>query len=137
MKNKILYILLAIVAIAIGCKKTDFDNESKGEALGGFSISAPANNAMIVLNSATPNNKLTFTWSAAKPGVSTAPTYKFIAALKTGSIDAPIIELASDANGTATTLTLTHKQLDDALKAKSIADGIKTDLIWAVKATNG
>ncbi|WP_113653952.1 SusF/SusE family outer membrane protein [Pedobacter namyangjuensis] len=137
MKSKILYILLAVVAIAIGCKKTDFSNESNGEALGGFAITAPSNNAMIVLNSATPNNKLTFTWSAAKPGVSTAPTYKFVAALKTGSIDAPIIELASDANGTSTTLTLTHKQLDDALKAKSIADGIKTDLIWAVKATNG
>lgn len=137
MKNKILYILLVVVAIAIGCKKTDFSNESNGEALGDFAITAPSNNAIIVLNSATPNNKLTFTWSAAKPGVSTAPTYKFVAALKTGSIDAPIIELASDANGTATTLTLTHKQLDDALKAKSIADGIKTDLIWAVKATNG
>ncbi|RYE13002.1 MAG: SusF/SusE family outer membrane protein, partial [Sphingobacteriales bacterium] len=69
--------------------------------------------------------------------VSTAPIYKFVAALKTGSIDAPIIELASDNNGTATALTLTHKQLDDALKAKAIADGVKTDLIWAVKATNG
>lgn len=137
MKNKILYLLVAIVAIALGCKKSDFDDVSRGEALGNFTVTAPANNAMLVLNSATPNAKLTFTWTAAKPGVSTAPTYKFVAALKTGNIDAPIIELASDNAGASTTLTLTQKQLDDALKAKSIADGVKTDLIWAVKATNG
>lgn len=137
MKNKILYTLIAVVAIAFGCKKTEFDEMSNGEALGAFAITAPVNNTMLVLNSATPANKLTFTWSAATPGVSTKPTYKFVAALKTGSIDAPIIELASDNSGASTTLTLTQKQLDDALKAKSIADGAKVDIIWAVKASNG
>ncbi|TKC08251.1 SusF/SusE family outer membrane protein [Pedobacter polaris] len=137
MKNKILYLLVAVVAIALGCKKTDFDDVSKGEALGNFTISAPSNNAMLVLNSATPSAKVNFTWSAAKPGVSTAPTYKFVVALKTGNIDAPLIELPSDNSGTSPMLTLTQKQLDDALKAKGIADGIKTDLIWAIKATNG
>ena len=137
MKNKILYILLAIVAIAFCCKKTEFDEVSKGEALGGFAVAAPANNTMLVLNSATPNNKVTFSWTAATPGVSTKPTYKFVAALKTGSIDAPLIEFPSDNAGTSTTLTLTQKQLDDALKAKSIVDGAKVDLIWAIQATNG
>lgn len=137
MKNKILYTLLAVVAIAFGCKKTEFDEQSKGEALGTFTISAPSNNTMLVLNSATPSNKVTFTWTAATPGVSTKPTYKLIAALKTGSLDAPLIEFPADNNGSAVTLNLTQKQLDDALKAKSIGDGIKTDLIWAIQATNG
>lgn len=137
MKHKILYILLAVAAIAFGCKKTEFDEQSKGEALGSFASTAPANNTMLVLNSATPNAKITFTWSAATPGVSTKPTYKLIAALKTGSLDAPFIEFPADNSGSATTLNITQKQLDDALKAKSIADGVKTDLIWAIQANNG
>lgn len=137
MKNKLLYTLLAVVAIAFGCKKTEFDEVAKGEALGAFSVAAPVDNTIWVLNSATPNNKVTFSWAAATPGVNTKPTYKFVAALKTGTITSPLIELPSDNAGTSTTLTLTQKQLDDALKAKSIADGAKVELIWAIKASNG
>ncbi len=137
MKNKLLYTLLAVVAIAFGCKKTEFDEIAKGEALGAFSVAAPVDNTTWVLNSAMPNNKITFSWAAATPGVSTKPTYKFVAALKTGTLSSPLIELPSDNSGTSTTLTLTQKQLDDALKAKSIADGAKVDLIWGVEATNG
>ncbi|WP_199141514.1 SusE domain-containing protein [Pedobacter sp. ASV12] len=137
MKTKILYTLLAIATIAFGCKKTEFDEQSKGEALGSFASTAPANNTMWVLNSATPSAKVTFTWSAATPGVSTKPTYKLIAALKTGSLDAPFVEFPADNNGTATSLNLTQKQLDDALKAKAVGDGLKVDLIWAIQATNG
>jgi hypothetical protein len=137
MKTKILYTLLTIAIIAFGCKKSDFDNESKGESLGALSISAPVNNTLLVLNSATPNAKINFNWAAAKPGVSTAPTYKVVLALKSGSINTPLLELPSDNNGTSTTLTLTQKQLDDLLKAKGIADNLKSDLIWIIKATNG
>ncbi|MEQ7798795.1 SusE domain-containing protein [Pedobacter sp. ASV1-7] len=137
MKYKILYMLLAFVAIAFGCKKTNYDEMSKGEALGTFTAIAPANNTMIVLNSATPGKNIVISWTAAKPGVSTQPTYKWVAALKTGSVDQPIIEFPSDNGGKATTLTLTQKQLDDALKAKGIADGAKVELIWRIVAENG
>lgn len=137
MKNKILYTLIAVVAIAFGCKKTDFDNVSQGEALGTLSISAPVNNTLLVLNSAIPNSKINFSWTAAKPGVSTAPTYKVVLALKTGNINTPLLEIPSDNNGTSATLTLTQKQLDDLLKGKGIADNVKSDLIWIVQATNG
>ena len=137
MKNRILYALLALVIFASGCEKTEFDEDIKGEALGTFTITAPENNTMLVLNSATPNAKVNIVWTAAKPGVTAAATYKFVAALKTGSIDVPLFELPSDNNGTATQLTLTQKQLDDLLKGKAIAEGVKTDLIWTIIADNG
>ncbi|PYF70778.1 SusF/SusE family outer membrane protein [Pedobacter nutrimenti] len=137
MKQKVLYILLAAITLGFGCKKSSFDETIKGEALNAFQVTAPANNTMLVLNSATPNNPVVVSWTAALPGVNTAPKYTFVAALKTGSIDQPLIQFPSDNNGTANKLTLTQKQLDDALKAKGIADGAKTDLIWAVVADNG
>ena len=135
--KKRLYILLAVVAIAFGCKKTDFDNESKGEALGAFTVAAPANNTLLVLNSATPSAKISFNWAAAKPGVSTSPTYKILLALKTGNLNTPLLEIPADNSGKNTTLTLTQKQLDDLLKSKGIADNMKSDLIWTIKADNG
>lgn len=137
MKNKLFYLLLSVSVIIFGCKKIDFEDQSKGEALGAFSLTAPQNNAILVLNSATPNAQVQITWSAARPGVSTAPVYTFLAALKTGSLTQPLLEIPSDNSGKSNTLTLTQKQLDDALKAKGIADGVKTDLIWNVRADNG
>ena len=128
--------LLALLALS-GCEKVDFDMDINGEAVGNFSLKAPDNNAMLVLNSGTPNSTVTIEWSAAKPGVSAEVTYKWVAALKTGSIDAPILELASDNSGKSTKLTLTQKAIDDALKGKGIAEGVKTDLIWSVIADNG
>lgn len=128
--------LLALLALS-GCEKVDFNMDINGEAVGTFNLSAPANNAMLVLNSGTPNSTVTIEWTAAKPGVSVEPTYKWVAALKTGDIAAPILIIPSDNAGKSTKLTLTQKAIDDALKAKGIAEGVKTDLIWSVIADNG
>lgn len=128
--------LLALLALS-GCEKVDFNMDINGEAVGTFNLSAPANNALLVLNSGTPNSTVTIEWTAAKPGVSVEPTYKWVASLKTGDIAAPILEIPSDNAGKSTKLTLTQKAIDDALKAKGIAEGVKTDLIWSVIADNG
>lgn len=137
MKNKLFHLLLSLSVIIGGCKKINFDESVKGEALGTFNLTTPDNNAILVLNSATPNAQINITWAAAKPGVSTAPTYTFIAALKTGSLTQPLLEVPADNNGKSNKLTLTQKQLDDLLKAKNVAEGTKTDLIWNVRADNG
>lgn len=135
---KKLYILFAlIVAVIAGCKKYDYDTVSKGEALGTFRITAPVTNTNLALNSATPNNSIDITWTASAPGVGTAPTYKWVAALKTGNIDTPLIEIPSNNGGKDTRLTLTYQQLDAALAAKGIAAASVTDFIWSVVADNG
>jgi hypothetical protein len=137
MKN--IFLLTALSALLFaGCQKTDFDETVTGEALGTFSLGAPANSASLALNAATPADKIEITWTASKPGIDVVPTYKWVAALKpNGTLDTPLLEIASDNNGKDAKLTLTQKQLDDALKAKGIADGAKADLIWSVKADNG
>ena len=135
MKFRLIYTLIALVTIT-ACKKVDFDKEKTGEAIAEFTLSAPGNNSNIDLNAATPNEQVVMSWSAAKPGVGAAVKYTWIAALKTGSLESPIISIPSDNAGLATTLTLTQKQLDDALKAAGIAAGAKAELQWAVIAEN-
>src|SRR4051812_5365515 len=126
MKLRLLYTLMALVAIT-ACKKLNFDKEKKGESIADFTLSAPSNNSNILLNASTPNDQVVMSWSAAKAGVGAAVKYTWIAALKTGSLESPIISIMADNAGSSTQLTLTQKQLDDALKAAGIAAGAKAD----------
>jgi hypothetical protein len=135
--KKIISLLIVSIVLFAGCKKVEFEgNNSTGEGLVDFTLKAPVSGNSIVLNAGTPNVLVPFTWNAAKPGLATQPVYKLVMALKTGGdLKAPLIEFPI--TGNATSLNLTYQQLDDALKAKGIANGAKTDLIWSVQATNG
>ena len=132
-------LLLAILGLLVlgACKKYDFDNTANGESITDFTLVAPATNTNLVLNAATPDDKVVISWNAAKPGVSSPVKYTWIAAPKTGSLDNPVLSIPSDNNGASPRLTLTQKQLDDALKNAGIAASAKTDLVWAVVADNG
>ena len=136
MKKIFSFLTLSILLFA-GCKKVQFEGDNPtGEGLVDFTVKTPVSGTGIVLNSGTPNVLVPFTWNAAVPGLSTAPTYKIVMALKTGGdLKTPLIEFPVPGN--VTTTSLTYQQLDDALKAKGIANGAKTDLIWSVQATNG
>lgn len=135
---KKLYILFALfAAVFAGCKKYDYNSDAKGEAIGVFRLTAPVTGTTLALNSATPTVSVDITWTAAAPGVGTIPTYKWVAALKTGNVDTPLIEIPSNNAGKDTKLTLTYQQLDAALSAKGIAASATTDLIWSVVADNG
>lgn len=134
--KKIIYLLSFSLILLAGCKKTDFEgNDPTGEGLVDFTLTAPASSTSVILNAATPSAPVNFSWNPSKPGLTTAPAYQVVMALKTGGdLNNPLIQF--DVTGNVTSIILTHKQLDDALKAKGIADGVKTDLIWSVKATN-
>lgn len=137
--KKFIYILSATVILISGCKKADFaKNDPTGEGLVNFALRTPSSGTKLVLNAATPNEPVSITWTAAKPGLTTTPTYKWIAAVKAGgSLQSPALEIPSNASGAATTLTLTQRQIDDALASKGIAAGATTEFIWSVVATNG
>ncbi|TDH25133.1 SusF/SusE family outer membrane protein [Segetibacter sp. 3557_3] len=138
MKKLSLFTFLILVLLA-GCKKADLaGDEVTGEGLVGFAIKSPVSGTEVILNAATPSAPIEITWSEAKPGLNTKPTYTFLATQKTtGTFEVPLIQVPADNAGLDTKLTLTHKQLDDALKAKGIADGAKAELTWTIKADNG
>lgn len=135
--KKILYLITASLLLLSSCKKAEFEgNDPTGEGLVDFTLIAPASGQTLSLNAATPNAPVQFSWNAAKPGLTTTPSYTIVMALRNGGdLSAPLIEIP--VTGSVTSVALTHKQLDDALKAKSIADGAVTELKWTVKATNG
>ncbi len=135
--KKILSIAVLLLAVMAGCKKIDFaGNDQTGEGLVEFGLKLPVSGTNLVLNAATPDAKVNFSWNAAKPGLYAAPVYTIVMALKTGGdIAQPLISLP--VTGSNPSADITHQQLDDALKAKGIATGAKTDLIWSVKADNG
>ncbi|MEQ1552823.1 MAG: SusF/SusE family outer membrane protein [Ferruginibacter sp.] len=134
-------ITLAIVALIIAftaCKKTNLaDNNINGEALNNFNLQLPSNFTELPLNAATPSQLLNFSWTIAKPGVSIIPTYKWVAALKNGSIDEPLLEIVSNNNGKDPKLSISFLQLDAALGGKGVAPGAVVDLIWSAVAENG
>ncbi|MBN9383074.1 MAG: SusF/SusE family outer membrane protein [Chitinophagaceae bacterium] len=128
--------VLSILALAFaGCKKADLaGNNSTGEGLVPFALQSPASGTNVVLNSATPSATVDFTWKASVPGLKTPPSYTWVAALKTGSLDTPLISLPAGLN---TVFSLPYARLDSALKAKGIAAGAQTALIWSILADNG
>ncbi|MDO6433606.1 SusF/SusE family outer membrane protein [Flavitalea sp. BT771] len=135
--NKIAGVLLILTTFA-ACKKPDLAGfDSTGEGLVPFALQSPASGTTVALNAATPNATIEFTWTASVPGLKTPPTYKWVAALKTGPLDTPLVAIPSNNNGLDTRLSLRHQQLDSALKAKGIAAGAQTALIWSVLADNG
>lgn len=136
--KKILLALLSVITILAACKKADLaGDEPTGEGLVPFTLQTPSSGTNLVLNAATPNTTVDITWTPSTPGLNTAPTYRWIAALKTGSLDNPAVSIPSNNSGKDPKLTLTYKAIDDALKAAGIADGAKADLMWTVEADNG
>jgi hypothetical protein len=137
MKNTLL--LLSVFALSMaGCKKADLaGNNPTGEGLVQFTLLTPSSGTTLQMNSATPNQAINFTWNPSKPGLTTAPTYKVVAVLKTAAdFETPMLEFPSNNSGQATSLTLTYQQLDAALQTKGVAAGATTELKWSVKATN-
>jgi len=126
---------LSILALAFtGCKKADLaGNDPTGEGLVPFALQSPASGTNVVLNSSTPSATVDFAWTASVPGLKTPPTYTWVAALKTGSLDTPLISLPVGLN---TRLSLTYMRLDSALKANGVAAGAVTALKWSILADN-
>jgi hypothetical protein len=98
-----------------------------------FEYLSPSVNEKILLDKIrTPNEEILISWTAAVSDEG-AVKYKWIAATTPDGFDDPVLELDSDEDGAATTLTLTHAELTDLLADVSYTDG----LYWRVEATAG
>jgi hypothetical protein len=101
------------------------------DALGDFNLLTPANNTVLDLQG-DPNQVVNITWEASVPasGVA-APTYEWMID-PAGNFGAPLLKLPAGAN---TNLSLTYKQIADALPTLTV--GSSVDAKWTVLATSG
>ena len=134
--KKLVILFALFTAVFAGCTKYDYYTTSKGEALGVLRLTSPVSGTNLVLNLSTPGNMVDFTWTAAAPGVTIAPKYNWVATLKSGNIDTPLVVIPAGNGGLDTKLSISYQQLDDALAAKGIGANTTTDLIWSVVADN-
>ncbi len=134
--KRILLILISIIALA-GCTDTTQDFDIKGEAINDFSLSAPNNNRLLVLNSGAQNTNFKFSWTESKPGISKPVTYTFEIFRNEQTLGVPIYTSPSANSGQATELTLTYLQIDNLLAVATFANGATANLKWRVRATNG
>lgn len=94
-----------------------------------FNLLTPANNASVSVEQGS-NTPIVISWSASN----SALNYKWKAQIPGGNFTSPILDLASDASGRATTLTLTSGAVDAILAGAGIPSGGSLTLEWTVYA---
>jgi hypothetical protein len=102
------------------------------EPLTAFDLLTPPNEASVPVEG-DPEAPVAITWEASSEGA----TYTWLAITEGGDFDAPFLGLASDEEGSATTLTLTVGAIDAILEENSVAVGESITLSWTVRASNG
>ncbi len=135
MKNIFYKISIILLILFAGCTD-EVEFSSNTEALGGFRVISPASSTSNhILNSGTPNNAIQFSWTEATPGVSKTPTY--MVSLFLVDAESAFTSFISDSEGTATTLSLSFSNIDQALADASFSAGAEATIQWQVTATNG
>jgi hypothetical protein len=133
LRNKIfsVFAILSMMVMTWAC--TDpYEYEVVGEALSEARPVSPSAGTQIQLNSGTPNQGISFSWQAATSGLGSSVTYRVVIDRVGGDFSNPILAVASNNGGAATTASITHKQLNDALTAANI-----TTFLWAIESNNG
>jgi hypothetical protein len=134
MKNIIKYtLLLAMVAFLSSCMDEVGDFTVKGEAITGFELSVPANNASVKINTKSLDEKVIFSWGEAESGLGSPIVYTIVFDKPTGNFTNPLWSKVADNSGAAPKSTLSFTELQQVLTAA----GVNGEVKWNVKATNG
>lgn len=131
-----LTLIMFSVILITSCKKIDFSNDSSGEGISAFTLTSPADNSELMLNSATPQAPVVFKWTAASPGLHSTITYTWKLDKKTGDFTNPVWQRQSDNGGTANQITLSQNSIDSLLNSLSMVSGARDDFKWTVVANN-
>lgn len=134
MKKIIYSLFICTLLFSVGCTE-EVEFSSSTEALGDFQINTPENDPVYSLNSGTPDKEINLSWTAAKPGVSKAPTYT-VSFFKVDENDA-FVSFPSNNDGKDTMITFNFSTLDNALESAGFGSGEMANIQWQVAATNG
>ncbi|MDW7695703.1 SusE domain-containing protein [Flammeovirgaceae bacterium SG7u.111] len=134
MKKYIIF-LFVLAGLISSCDQEQFVGSGL-ESLRDFSlIEVPT--GRVELNPLTPDEPIVVQWNQARSGFDSPVSYTWLAVTEGGDLEAPVLELPSDNDNTATQITFTHAQLQEALKNLGVAEGGEASLDWGVRASNG
>jgi 2',3'-cyclic-nucleotide 2'-phosphodiesterase (5'-nucleotidase family) len=97
--------------------------------LGNFNLVTPVNYTRVGVE-ATGTANISITWTAS----TNATNYTWLAKTLSGNFNTPLLNIASNNNGTATELTLAESAVDAILASNGIALGDSITLEWTVNA---
>ncbi len=129
-------VLIAIFAIFLwSCSEKDNIDPVGEWELFAPELTSPANNASIDLDQDNPLNELEFSWAPAVSEADYQITYSLVLDTpESTSFENPVLEVTSGNNGAATTVSITHQVIDQALSAAGFEAGESAELIWGVIA---
>ncbi|MBL6449099.1 SusE domain-containing protein [Fulvivirga sp. 29W222] len=133
MKN--IYLILIAIFIAFSCEQEEFEGSGL-ESLRDFELN-PVSGARIELNSVAPDEEVVISWNEARSGFNSTVNYTWLIDEVDGDFSSPLLSFPSDNDGTATQISLTNKEFDQALEALGLNIGDEIEVKWTVLATNG
>ncbi|UII30772.1 SusE domain-containing protein [Fulvivirga ulvae] len=133
MKN--IYLILIAVFVAFSCEQEEFEGSGL-ESLRDFELS-PVSGARIELSSVAPDEEVVISWNEARSGFNSTVNYTWLVDEVGGDFSFPLLSLPSDNDGTATKISLTNEEFDQALAALGLNIGEEIEVQWTVSATNG
>ncbi len=127
---KYISLFIAIVVAVWSCK-----NDDNMDALGDWTLTAPTTitpivDASIILNENTPNEALTFEWTAAE----SSAEYQIRYSIEIFDNDTTIASFQSDNVGKGLTANITYAELDEKLSMLGYAANSTAALQWRVVA---
>jgi hypothetical protein len=129
---KILQYLLQLCIVTLvfaACDNEDNENIGRGESISSFKLVSPANFTALTLNPGTPQKTVVLEWEAARTGLGSTPTYRFLLDKVDGDFSAPLLAVDADNEGKDPRATLTMSALSGV-----VANSGSTDFIWTVEA---
>jgi hypothetical protein len=124
------FFILSILLVVSCVEEEQNDNVGIGESINEFTLKSPENFTTVTLNPSTPTKVLTVEWNAAKTGLDGTPTYSFLLDVKGGDFSTPLLEVASDEDGIATTASISYSEI-----ATAITGTDNDEFAWTVRAT--
>lgn len=138
MKLKTLFLRACILIFAVAL--TSCENEDNLQPEGQWELTeativSPTANQSIVLDEDTPNETITFSWEAAQSSAGYAVTYEVLMNPSgTTDFSEPIFSSEASNNGTATSLSVSYEDIDQALAFAGFPANQQAQVTFAIRA---
>lgn len=131
-KNILLFSFGAVLFCFVACD--DIDYEVNYNILAGDTLYSPATGTSVDL---TKGSSTIFTWAPSVAEDGGYVLYDVLFDTEDGDFSNPISSVASSSTGSATTLTLTAKELNNVMSSTGVGAGETGTIKWTVRASKG